>query len=283
MATRALVLGGGGVTGVAWEIGMLTGLAGAGAGTDLTDADVVIGTSAGSVVGALVAGGVDAQAMYASQLAPPAAEIPARLGAGMILRWAWAAVGRRDDQKARARIGAMALAAPTLPEADRRAVIAARLGDQGWPDRRLLITAVDARTGEFVVFDRDQDVDLVDAVGASCAVPGVWPPVTIGDRRFIDGGVRSPVNADLAAGYDRVVILAPVTASFGPANRLSRHLAALGTDVVLIRPDKAAKRAFGRNVLDPAHRAAAARAGHAQAELESARVAEVWGRPAQRE
>jgi NTE family protein len=271
MARRALVLGGGGVTGVAWEIGILTGLAEA--GIDLTDADVVVGTSAGSVVGALVAGGLDPQAMYAGQLAPPSAEIPARLGAATLLRWAWAAAGRRDERKARARVGAMALAAQTGPEADRRTVIAARLQGLGWPERRLLITAVDARTGEFVVFDREQGVDLVDAVGASCAVPGVWPPVTIGDHRYIDGGVRSPVNADLAAGCDRVVILAPVTASFGPS-RTSRPPAG----ALLIRPGTAAKRAFGRNVLDPAHRAAAARAGHAQAAQDSARVAAIWGR-----
>jgi len=274
MTRRALVLGGGGVTGVAWEIGMLTALAEA--GTDLTDADVVIGTSAGSVVGALVAGGQDLPALYAGQLAPPTAEIPARLGLAMMLRWAWAAAGRRDEQRARARIGAMALAAQTVPEADRRAVIATRLRQADWPSRKLLITAVDARTGEFVVFDREKGVDLVDAVGASCAVPGVWPPVTIGDRRYVDGGVRSPVNADLAAGYDRVVIVAPVTASFGPASNTGRQIAALGAKTVLIRPDKAARRAFGRNVLDPARRAPAARAGSAQAEQESARVAEVW-------
>ena len=274
MTKRALVLGGGGVTGVAWEIGLLTGLAEA--GVDLTGADVIIGTSAGSVVGALVATGLDLPSMYAGQLAPPSAEIPARLGLTMILRWAWVAAGRRDEQRARARIGAMALAARTVPEADRRAVIAARLNGANWPERRLLVTAVDARTGEFVVFDREQGVDLVDAVGASCAVPGVWPPVTIGDRRYVDGGMRSPVNADLAAGYDQVVILAPVTASFGASTRIGRQIAGLGAPVALIQPDKAAKRAFGRNVLDPAHRAAAARAGHTQAGREAARIAEAW-------
>jgi NTE family protein len=274
MTKRALVLGGGGVTGVAWEIGMLAGLAEA--GVDVTGADVVIGTSAGSVVGALVATGLGLPAMYAGQLAPPAAEIPARLGLTTILRWAWAAAGRRDEQKARARIGAMALAARTVPEADRRAVIAARLDGATWPERRLLITAVDARTGEFVVFDRDRGVDLVDAVGASCAVPCVWPPVTIGDRRYIDGGMRSPVNADLAAGCDQVVILAPVTAGFGPTGRIARQIAGLGAQVVLIQPDRAAKQAFGRNLLDPAHRAAAARAGHSQAGREADRVAGAW-------
>ncbi|GAA0548262.1 patatin-like phospholipase family protein [Paractinoplanes ferrugineus] len=267
MAGRALVLGGGGVTGVAWEIGMLAGLAEA--GVDLTGADVVIGTSAGSVVGALVAGGLDPREMYASQLGPPGTEIPARLSPVTLLRWGLAMVGRRDQQRARARVGAIALAARTVPEQERRKVIAARLDQEQWPERELLITAVDARTGEFVVFDREQGVELVDAVGASCAVPGVWPPVSIGGRRFVDGGVRSPVNADLAAGHDRVVILAPVTASFGA--RTSPPAGA-----VLVRPDKAARQAFGRNVLDPAHRAAAARAGHAQAKDEAERVGAAW-------
>ena len=77
------------------------------------------------------------------------------------------------------------------------------------------MTAVDARTGQFVVFDAAGEAGLVDAVGASCAVPGVWPPVTIGNRRFVDGGVRSVANADLAAGYQRVVIVAPVTVGAG--------------------------------------------------------------------
>jgi NTE family protein len=274
MTSRALVLGGGGVTGVAWEIGILAGLADA--GVHLGDADVIIGTSAGSVVGALVAGGSDPQSMYAAQLAPLTSEIPARLGVATLLRWAWAAVGRRDAQQVRARIGAMALAAQTVPEADRRAVIESRLPQRDWPDRRLLITAVDAQTGDFVVFDRDPGVELVEAVGASCAVPGVLPPVSIGGRRYIDGGVRSPVNADLAAGYDRVVILAPVTAGLGPAARIGKQIAGLNGRVVLVTPDKAARRAFGRNVLDPARRAPAARAGNAQAVHETARVAAVW-------
>jgi NTE family protein len=262
------------VTGVAWEIGMLAGLAEA--GVDLAGADVVIGTSAGSVVGALLAGGGDPREMYAAQLEPPAAEIPARLGVTTLLRWGWAAAGQRDEQRARARVGAMALAARTVSEADRRAVLAARVPQRAWPARRLLVTAVDAHTGEFVVFDRDKGVDLIDAIGASCAVPGVWPPVTVDGSRYVDGGVRSPVNADLAAGHDRVVVLAPVTAAFGPATRLRDQLAALRAPVALVRPDKAARRAFGRNVLDPARRAPAARAGHAQAAQEARRVAEVW-------
>jgi NTE family protein len=142
------------------------------------------------------------------------------------------------------------------------------------------VTAVDARTGEFAVFDSAGDVGLVDAVGASCAVPGVWPPVTIGDRRFVDGGVRSVANADLAAGYEQVVIVAPVAKGIGPLmispGRQAAALAAAGARVVLVRPDRAAVHAIGRNVLDLSRRAAAATAGRAQAAAEAAAVRAVW-------
>ena len=116
----------------------------------------------------------------------------------------------RDPVRARVRIGHWALAVRVMPEADRREVLEARLPASGWPAKMLKVTAVDARTGEFVVFDSAGEAGLVDAVGASCTVPGVWPPVTIGNRRFMDGGVRSVANADLAARYERVVIVAPV-------------------------------------------------------------------------
>ncbi|MEV1061140.1 patatin-like phospholipase family protein [Micromonospora chalcea] len=274
---RALVLGGGGVTGVAWELGLLAGLAGH--GLRLDEAELVVGTSAGSVVGAQVRSGTPVTQMYEAQLRPPREEVPARLGTGVLLRWAWAGGRGRDAARARARIGAMALSARTPSEQSRRAVIAARLPSSDWPAARLLVTAVDAASGEFVVFDADSGASLVDAVGASCAVPGVWPPVTIGDRRFVDGGVRSPVNADLAAGCERVVVLAPTRAAVGPMPRLSAQVTALraaGARVAVVSPDRAARTAIGRNVLDPARRAASARAGFAQADTVAAEVAGVW-------
>ncbi|MEV7353023.1 patatin-like phospholipase family protein [Micromonospora chalcea] len=274
---RALVLGGGGVTGVAWELGLLAGLAGH--GLRLDEAELVVGTSAGSVVGAQVRSGTPVTQLYEAQLRPPREEVPARLGTGVLLRWAWAGGRGRDAARARARIGAMALSARTPSEQSRRAVIAARLPSSDWPAARLLVTAVDAASGEFVVFDADSGVPLVDAVGASCAVPGVWPPVTIGDRRFVDGGVRSPVNADLAAGCERVVVLAPTRAAVGPMPRLSAQVTALraaGARVAVVSPDRAARTAIGRNVLDPARRAASARAGFAQADTVAAEVAGVW-------
>jgi len=259
---------------VAWEVGLLAGLAEA--GVNLGDADLVVGTSAGSVVGAQLASGVDLEAAYQRQLADPGAEIAARLPWSTILRWGWASVSHRDPQKARARIGAMALAAETVSEADRRAVMENRVPVREWPARRLLITAVEAESGEFVVFDRDSGVPLIDAIGASCAVPGVWPPVTIDGRRYIDGGVRSAANVDLAQGYDRVVVVAPLPGGAGSAPSVAKQAAALTGRVAVVSPDRAARHAFGRNLLDPASRAPAARAGREQAAREAARITELW-------
>ena len=187
MAGRALVLGAGGLTGVAWELGLLAGLAER--GVDLAQADLVVGTSAGSLVGAQVTSGVSLRDLYVAQLAPPTGVAAPQLGAGNLLRWAWAVAGSRDPVQVRARIGKLALAANTEPEAQRRKLIEARVPVPEWPPRRLLITAVDAGSGEFTVFDAASGAGLVDAVCASCAVPGVFPPVTINGRRWMDGGV----------------------------------------------------------------------------------------------
>jgi NTE family protein len=284
MASRALVLGGGGVTGVAWEIGVLAGLAAR--GVQLSAADLLVGTSAGSVVGALLAWGAGPAQLYEEQLTPVAGAGQAGASTGVdtmrrrdMAIFGWAMLRHRDPDRARARIGRMALAAPTGPEARRREVIAARVPSAQWPARPLLVTAVDAVTGEFAVFTAASEVSLVDAVGASCAVPGVWPPVTMAGRRWIDGGIRSPANADLAAGYERVVVLAPITRGLRAASAVATQAAGLtraGRAVAVVSPDQAAKAAIGRNVLDPARRAPAARAGHAQAGAALDRVGTVW-------
>jgi NTE family protein len=270
------VLGGGGVTGVAWETGMLCGLVEA--GVDLTTADLLVGTSAGSVVAAQVAGGSALDALFAAQTAAPTGEIAARLGGGNLLRFLLAMAWPGDAQRARARLGRAALRARTVPEAERRTVIERRLPRHDWPDRRLLIIAVNAATGAFVVFDRDSGVSLVDAVGASCAVPLVWPPVTIQGQRYMDGGVRSVTNADLAAGCGRVVVIAPTTAALRRADRVETQLATIGPNVraVVASPDAEARQAIGRNVLDPARRKVAAEAGRRQATLVADLVRETW-------
>ena len=279
MTRRALVLGAGGEAGIAWEVGLLAGLAER--GVDLTAADLVVGTSAGAGVAARINSGAGLAALYEAQLAPADGEIVAKFGPRAIAKFVWAvAPARRNPVRARVRLGRMAVRARTEPAAQRRAVIAARLGTHDWPAGNLLITAVDADSGEFATFDAGSGVDLVDAVGASCAVPGVWPPVTINGRRWMDGGMRSPANADLAAGYDRVVVVAPITRGFKPLPSVSDQVMELARScqaVAMLAPDAASVAAFGRNLLDPRTRAPSARAGYAQAAAVGADVAAVWG------
>ena len=275
----ALVLGGGGITGIAWEIGVLAGLAEA--GVDLSGADLVVGTSAGSVVGAQVTCGAALETLYERQLEPPTQEKVARMTRGNLARYAWAMLtSRGHDVEFRRRVGALALAAEkaglTPTEQERLDVIGSRLVSTQWPERKLVITAVDAETGEFRTFDRDSGVPLLQAVAASCAVPGVYPPVTIDGRRCVDGGMRSAANADLAQDYDRVVVLAPIPGGIGPMASVDAQVTSLVSRVAVVSPDKASRAAIGRNVLDPAARAGSARAGRAQAASVVDRVAEAW-------
>jgi NTE family protein len=278
-ARTALVLGGGGITGIAWEIGVIAGLAEA--GVDLTGADLVVGTSAGSVVGAQVAGGAELEAMFGRQLEPPTAEKVARMTRAGLARFGWAMLrSRGKDVEFRRRIGVLALAAEkaglTPSEEERLQVIGSRLVSSEWPDRPLIITAVDAETGEFHSFDRDSGVPLLQAVAASCAVPGVYPPVTIDGRRYVDGGMRSAANADLAHDYERLVVLAPIPRGIGPMASVDAQVSGMVSRVAVVSPDKASRLAIGRNVLDPAARASSAKAGRAQAAAVTERIAEVW-------
>jgi NTE family protein len=275
----ALVLGGGGITGIAWEIGLLAGLAEA--GVDLSGADFVVGTSAGSVVGAQVTSGAELEAMYARQLEPATGETAARLNRATLAQFGWAMLRTRGDHAAfRSRIGSIALAAEkaglTPSEQERLDVIGARLVSTEWPERPFVVTAVDAESGKFRTFDRESGVPLVSAVAASCAVPGVYPPVSIDGSRYVDGGMRSAANADVAQGYDRLVVLAPIPRGIGPIASVDAQVTGLIARVAVVSPDRHSKAAIGKNVLDPAARAASAEAGRAQAVTVAQQVAGVW-------
>jgi NTE family protein len=270
---QALVLGGGGVAGIAWMTGVLAGLADA--GQDVTGADLLVGTSAGATVAAQVGSGLSLDALFARQVEPAlqSREISVELDMetfaaefGALLTGVTSAESAQEAQR---RTGAFALAARTVPEAERRAAVRSRLPSPQWPSRRMLLVAVDAQTGQTRVFDRQSGVNLIDAVAASCAVPGIWPPVTIGDRRYIDGGARSNENADLAAGAARIVVLSPLghdspLPSRMPLRDVVGRLAAEGSAVTVITPDEASVAAIGVNLLDPATRIPAATAGRAQ-------------------
>lgn len=270
MGGQALVLGGGGVAGIAWTTGLLVGLAEH--GQDLTGADLLVGTSAGSVVAAQVASGLPLAELYARQADPAhqTREIPAEIDFEKFAAdFGGAVTGASDPAEVRRAVGRLALAAETVSEADRREVIAARLPVHEWPAQHLVIVAVDAETGEPRRFDRTSGVSLVDAVAASCAVPGVWPAVTIDGRRYVDGGVRSAENADYATGFTRVTVISPLGVDAPlpmekPLPAVLDDLRAAGAEVTLITPDEAAKAAVGDNPLDPATRTPAAEAGRAQ-------------------
>ncbi|MFE9174113.1 patatin-like phospholipase family protein [Streptomyces kebangsaanensis] len=277
MADTALVLGGGGPIGGAWLVGVLAGLAEA--GIDPGAADVVIGTSAGAVFGSRLASGVSPAELYERQLSgADAIRLPVTLG--QTARFMWAALGSRDPERSVARLGRTALSARTGPESQVFDTIGPLLGDvRDWPAREVRITAVDALTGEVEAFDARSGVTLLEAVAASCAVPVVWPPVTVAGRRWLDGGCRSTANLQLARGCRRVVAVAPIPRAVGPHPSAARQAAELsgdGSRVVLLSPDRAARRAMGRDMTDDTRRPAAARAGRAQGVALAASVAEVW-------
>lgn len=282
MTTRALVIGGGGVAGIAWETGILAGLADA--GVDVTDADLVVGTSAGSAVAAQLTSGLPLTEMLARQSDPALQTYELVPDVGLDQLWpAILAIttDSADAPTARRRFGELAISATTVSEAARREVITARVPKPEWPQQHLIIPAVDALTGSPRLFTRDSGVSLVDAVAASCAVPGIWPTTTIEGRPYLDGGIRSNENADLAAGYDRVLVISvldmPGAATWG--TDLDSQVAALrahGSQVEVIRADPAAVAAFGPNPLDPTTRTPSAAAGVAQGRGEAARIRELW-------
>src|ERR1700759_3995006 len=202
----ALVLAGGGVAGIAGELGVLRGLQDAAptlAGRVLA-ADLVVGTSAGSAVAAQITSGVPLDDLYQRQLSPDSAEIEVQLDMEQLLARFTAAVSATSSQDEALRaVGALALDADTVSEPERMVAVAARLPVPDWPDRLMLVPPGDPPARQHPAFSKDSGVALADAVAASCAVPGIWPPVTINGRRYNDGGISSATHADLARGYER--------------------------------------------------------------------------------
>ena len=279
MRDVALVLGGGGVAGVAWITGVVAGLADK--GIDLREAQQILGTSAGSTVGAQLWSGESLEALFARQ-ADPAHQTPELSPPFSALRTLFGAfqdLARIADRDERVRkIARMALDSEVVSEAERRAIIAGRLPSHAWPAKRFGTTAIDAETGELRVFDADSGVGLVDAVAASCAVPIIWPATTIQGRRYIDGGMRSAENADLIKDARSVLILSPGGIDGASLRGIGLRkevegLEAKGVRVAVIEPDAAARSAIGFNPLDPATRTPSAETGRAQGRREATRIA----------
>ena len=293
--SRALVLGGGGPVGIAWECGLIAGLARH--GVDLGAADFILGTSAGAFVGARLAMGDAAAGLVEPILAeaerapPPASDAPKAAPPDLsflMTKLVEAQSSLRNPAEVRAEIGQWALAAQTLGEADFIRSFGrsfAGLAEDYWPERGFACTAVDAETGGFQLWTGDSGVGVVRAVASSCSVPGVYPPVTLKGRRYIDGGMRSATNADLAIGHALVVLAAlRLDGAAGGAGerlaaKLDEEIALLrdgGAEVVLITPDDASQQSFGPNLMDFRRRPDAARAGLAQGESLAAEIATRW-------
>ncbi|MDT5179827.1 MAG: hypothetical protein QOJ95_4025 [Mycobacterium sp.] len=283
MTKRGLVLAGGGLAGIAWETGILQGIADE--APDVADAllaaDVLLGTSAGSTVAAQIGSGTGLEDLFAAQISADSSEIDPGVNIDDIVELfvtAMSTPGATTEEKLR-RIGAIALSTQTVAEPLRRAVIGHRLPSREWPERVLRVTAIDVATGELVVIDRESGIGLVDAVAASCAVPGAWPPVTVGERRFMDGGVGSSVNMAAASDCDAVVVLVPSSdttpSPFGDG--AVTEIAHFPGQTLAVFADDASLTAFGPNPLDPACRIPSANAGRAQGRREAARVARFLG------
>jgi NTE family protein len=294
--SRALVLGGGGPVGIGWEAGLVTGLADN--GVDLTPADLVLGTSAGSVVGAHLRLGTDLAAWAKERTeaaergelnVPSMADIPAGQIEGLI-NAVTQAFKTDGPEPGRAVIGRFAVEAETIMTPERQMSYFAELKGRDWPDR-FRCTAVDTESGKFVVWDGDSGIDLGVAVAASCAVPGIFPAVSVLGKRYMDGGMRSSINADMAKGHDTALVIVVVDHELPPglndprvqlmASRQQAELDELiknGTAVDVIGPDQELREltVWGLDLMDTGRAAAAFEAGRRRGEAEAPRLVERW-------
>jgi NTE family protein len=291
---RALVLGSGGATGNAWLIGVIAGLFEA--GLDVTEADLIVGTSAGLTAAAQITSATPPQLLADILAAAPQPGVGGvgsdrggvpRPVANHMERTDAIFGAAADAADLRRRMGAAALemdaASDSSIQMRWRAAVASRLPSQHWPERPLHIVVIDAHTGEPVVFDCHSGVELVDAVAASTANGFGVPPYSIGDKRYIDGGYPSAENADLAAGGERILVLSP----FGGRSRAPLHwgvhlaahvdeLRARGSKVETIFPDSNSRDAFGVSMMDVSARPPSAQAGYNQGRALAEQLTEFW-------
>jgi NTE family protein len=281
-ADKTLVLGGGGLAGLGWFAGLIFGLKEA--GVDLRDADQMIGTSAGSATAAQLRSAQSIGTLYARQTDPRLiADEPPPGGEQLAaLMAAYPKLMALTDNRERLQaLGSLARTAATVAPEIRRTMIEHRLSGAGWSDAALTVTAVDLETCDLVTFHAGSGVGLVDAVAASCSVPGIWPVVEIAGRSYMDGGVYSVDNAHLAAGSARVIIMSPLggVTPMPPGFRLADQVAELetaGSSVLVLEPDADARAAMGSNPFDPAIRAPTARAARQQGIAVARTVADFW-------
>ncbi len=299
--SKAAVLGGGGPVGIAWQAGLIVGLTQL--GVDLGKADLVVGTSAGSVVGLLLTSGGDLTAvstMLSDGLSPsdevaPAIEASVANADRALLDGAGAAAVADLAQdpaaaaKARAVLGSAALSASTIPTSEWLARFELFAGIE-WP-ATYRCCSVDAEDGTFRVWGPGDGVSAHLAVAASCAVPMLYPPVRLADRYWIDGGVRDILNADVAVGSQVAVVVSctllelpwqlPVPfldALLAATRQRVGALQAQARSVVTVVPGAEMLQVseWGLALMDFGRTEAAYQAGLNQAAAEAERLREVW-------
>jgi NTE family protein len=276
-ATLALVLGGGGPLGIAWETGMLQGWADAWAVADASAAVLapflrgrIIGTSAGAIVGAHLAIHGCVSALWAQQQEPPGRDAPnGPKMTSFMAAFLKAKLLTRDVTTFRRSMGRSARKTALPGEAEYLAAFArSYVPEAPWrTDRELLITAIDAETGAFHAWDSESEIPLQLAVAASCAVPCLYPLVHIAGRAYMDGGMGSPTNADLAAGCHGAIILDPLGRMLGtsaPVEKERRRLESANTSTLAFSPNKSVTSVIGDKYLDPTRRSEVARLGRKQ-------------------
>lgn len=282
MSGKGLVLGGGGVTGIAWMTGFLLGLERS--GVDALAADRFLGTSAGSTVAAQITSGTPLERLFQQQVDPAlqAPELkPEPHLLDLLLHSLPVLMHLLDPVERTRRIGQLALDTETVAEATRRASIAGRLPVRQWPNLALTTVAVDTATGAVALFDRHSGVDLIDAVAASCAVPGIWPPVTIGEARFMDGGIRSSDNLDLISDTEKVLVVSPLgqhgftMPGINLALQVESRLQA-GLKTFVIEPSEEVHHEMGSNPFDATRRGPTAQAGLTQGLAMAGAVGSFW-------
>jgi NTE family protein len=281
--TTALVLGAGGTVGMAYHAGVLRALEEV-AGFVPDDADLVIGTSAGSMVGAAIRSGRTTEDLWLAALGEHPTLQVEQPGENP-----WARAWHTPTDALRRVLGSayvlqrslFRFPVPAIPQQMRRLFpggfftiadaddVLARFMPTEWPDRPLWLVTVDVGTGRRVILGRRNPprTDLHTAVRASCAIPAFFQPQRVGRRTLVDGGVHSTSNLDLATKIGPDVIVGIVPMAFDPANpprgagmlvrrfaqsRLAREVSqarAKGARILLIRPSAADLDAMGSNMM----------------------------------
>lgn len=265
---KALVLGGGGITGIAWESGILAGLIDS--GILVNHADKILGGSAGSYVGSILANGQNMKTYYEKLANNRDNADNVQLDPSLFELWREAFVeGKKDEQVIGKYLGDIINKSPsTVSLKERERSVRKRIGNVDWTPQ-LEITAINAKTGTLESFNETSGISLMEAVMASGAVPGIWPHVDMLGASWIDGGMISSTNARLMANYKDIIILAPLDQKQGLVPSVYEDVETLKTNsnVTLITPDQDSRNIIGTNIYSSQHIKEIGDAGYQQGKI----------------